>query len=346
MASGEPVNPPAAEPIPFPDLVALLQAIFRRHGTSPHVAEILAHNCAMCERDGARSHGIFRVPGYIASLATGWVDGKALPRVEDVAPGFCRVDAMNGFAQPALAAARALFAAKIRANGVAILAIRNSHHLSALWPDIEPFANEGLMALSLINSFACTVPFGARQAVFGTNPMAFAAPRAGGPPIVFDMATSAMANGDVQIAAQTGRALPPEAGVDAAGNPTTDPNAVLEGGALLPFGGHKGSALSMMIELMCAGLTGGKFSFEVDWSGHPGAQTPHTGQLLIGIDPGMAGGAAFDWRAQALVARMHEAGLSHVPGERRAALRATAHHDTLSLPPGELARLRQLRDAH
>lgn len=303
--------------IPFSDLTALLEKIFLRYGTSPDTARILAENCALCERDGARSHGIFRMKGYTDSLKTGWVDGMAVPRLEDVAPGFVRVDAMNGFAQPALALARDLLVEKTRANGIALIAIRNSHHLSALWPDVEPFAEQGLIALSVVNSFACTVPHGGHSAVFGTNPIAFAAPIASGEPVVFDMATSSMANGDVQIAAREGRELPPGSGVDASGHPTTDPVKILDGGALLPFGEHKGSSISMMIELLSAALTGGHYSFEFDWSSHPGAATPHTGQLLIAIDAARSGGAPFGLRAETLIATMKEAGITRFPGQHR-----------------------------
>ncbi|WP_213154138.1 Ldh family oxidoreductase, partial [Pseudomonas carnis] len=88
----------ACASIRFAELVELLQQVFVRHGTSPQVAAILAHNCASAERDGAHSHGIFRIPGYLSTLASGWVNGTAVPRVTDVASGFLRVDAGNGFA--------------------------------------------------------------------------------------------------------------------------------------------------------------------------------------------------------------------------------------------------------
>jgi delta1-piperideine-2-carboxylate reductase len=146
--------------VPYDDLAALIAGIFRAHGCSGHVAAILAENMASAERDGAHSHGIFRVAGNLGSLDSGWVDGSATPIVEDVAPGFVRVDGANGFAQPALLAARDLFIAKARTNGIALLAIRNSHHFGALWPDIEPFAREGFVALMMVNSMKSVVPHG------------------------------------------------------------------------------------------------------------------------------------------------------------------------------------------
>ena len=97
---------PPTERIPFEQLRATLARIFERHGTSAEVAAVLADNCAAAERDGAHSHGVFRIPGYLSTLASGWVDGRAVPQVQDLAPGAIAVDARNGFAQPAYAAAR------------------------------------------------------------------------------------------------------------------------------------------------------------------------------------------------------------------------------------------------
>lgn len=332
----------ASGPLSFDALVSLLEKIFLRHGTSAEVARTLAQNCASAERDGAHSHGVFRIPGYVSTLKSGWVNGQAVPVVEDIASGFVRVDAGNGFAQPALAAARPLLVAKARSAGIAVLAIRNSHHFAALWPDVEPFAYEGLVALSVVNSMTCVVPHGADRPLFGTNPIAFAAPRAGGEPIVFDLATSAIAHGDVQIAARKGELLPPGMGVDSQGRPTCDPKAILEGGALLPFGGHKGSALSMMVELLAAALTGGNFSFEFDWNNHPGAKTPWTGQLLIVIDPSKAAGKDFAERSQELVRQMQGVGLQRLPGDRRHRERRQSNESGIALDEQTMAQLREL----
>ncbi|MBX8498321.1 Ldh family oxidoreductase [Pseudomonas lijiangensis] len=329
--------------VSYQQLADLLQQIFLAHGTSPQTARVLAENCASAQRDGSHSHGIFRIPGYLSSLASGWVDGQAVPVVEDVAAAFVRVDAANGFAQPALEAARSLLVEKVAHAGIGILAIRNSHHFAALWPDVEPFAQQGLVALSVVNSMTCVVPHGAQQPLFGTNPIAFAAPRAGGEPVVFDLATSAIAHGDVQIAAREGRMLPAGMGVDRNGQPTEDPKAILEGGALLPFGGYKGSALSMMVELLAAGLTGGNFSFEFDWSKHPGAQTPWTGQLLIVIDPDRGGsGQQFAQRSEELVRQMQGAGQERIPGDRRYALRARSLADGIDIEVSDWERLEAL----
>jgi delta1-piperideine-2-carboxylate reductase len=323
--------------IGFAELVALIARAFERHGCTPDVARIIAHNMATAEQDGAKSHGVFRIPAYLSSLDAGWVDGRAVPVVEDAAPGMLRGDGHNGFALPVLEAARPALLAKARTNGIALLTVRNAHHFSAVWPDIEPFAREGLIALAMINSMASVVPHGGHRKLYGTNPLGFAAPRAGGDPLVFDQASSALSNGDVQIAAREGHHLPEGAGVDRHGKPTTDPRAVLDGGALLSFGGHKGASVAMMMEIMAAGLAGGRFSYEVDFSRHPGAATPNTAQTYIVIDPGRGAMTDFTARIEALLAEIHEAGQERLPGDRRYANRRDAAANGIPLTGEEYA---------
>ena len=329
----------------YADLAALLQKIFVRNGVSEENAKILAENCASCERDGSLSHGIFRMAGYVSSLASGWVDGKTVAEVEDVGPAFVRVDAKGGFTQPAMLAARPMLIEKVKANGVAVLAIRRSHHFSALWPDVEPFAEEGFVALSVVNSMACVVPHGGKKAVFGTNPIAFASPRAGAAPFVFDQASSAIAHGDVQIAARAGHDLKPGMGVDRDGQPTNDPKAILDGGALLPFGGHKGNSIALMVEILSAALTGGYFSGEFDWSGHKGAQTPFTGQFFIVIDPERGGNDVFADRVAGICDLVLEAGQERLPGERRHLTRARAAEAGIPLSSENYEKLRALAES-
>ena len=334
----------ATETIAFEALVALLREIFVANGTSVEVADILAENCAGAERDAAQSHGVFRMAGYVSTLKSGWVDGHAVPMVEDVGAAFVRVDARNGFAQVALAAAGPLALEKARSSGACVVSIRGSHHFGALWPDVERFAEQGLVALSVVNSMAVVVPHGARRPVYGTNPMAFASPRASGPPLVFDQAVSTMAHGDVQIAARENRLVPEGTGVDRDGRPTRDPKGILDGGALLPFGGHKGSSLGLMIEILSAALSGGLYSHEVDWSQHPGARTPCTGQCLILIDPARGGTiGGFTGRVEHLVAALHDAGQERLPGDRRHAARRRALQDGIPLAAAMLETLRALR---
>jgi delta1-piperideine-2-carboxylate reductase len=331
--------------IPVAQLEALLRAIFLRHGCSEHVADLLAANMAGAEADGAHSHGVFRLKGNLGSIDSGWLDPKAVPVLEDVAPGMLRADGRNGFSLPVLAAAAEPLMAKARANGIAILTVRKAHHFSAVWPDIEPFARAGFLALAMVNSMANVVPHGGRKRLYGTNPMGFGVPRAGMDPLVFDQSSSVMANGDVQIARREGRQLPPGTGIDRDGNPTTDPNAVLEGGALLPFGGHKGSSIAMMMEIMGAALAGSDYSFEIDWSQHPGAATPHGGQTYILIDPNRGAVNSFADRIEVLFDAIHDAGQSRLPSDRRYANRRDSLANGIALEDDVLAEIKRLATA-
>lgn len=324
------------------ELRALLERIFARHGVATPGAALLAGTVAAAERDGCLSHGIFRVPGYIASLKSGYVDGAAVPAVHQDRPGTIAVDGRRGFAQVALHAARDRLLEATRRQGIACLAVRNAHHYAALAPDIEPFAEAGLVALSCVNGRSRVAPWGARRAVIGTNPLAFACPRVDAPPLLWDMATSAIANGDVLLAARGGHTIPAGVALDADGAPTTAPRAVLEGGALLPFGGHKGGAVAVMVEILAAALTGGRFGFEDEAHLHPGAMTANAGQLVILVDPEATGGADFAVRVGGLLERIADAGAGRVPGDRRLARRVEAERLGIAIEAARLEELRQL----
>lgn len=320
----------------YAELHGLLARRFALAGMPEGNAAILAHAVAQAERDGVHSHGLFRMPGYLSSLRSDYLDGAAVPVVEQPKPGMIAVDGMGGFAQVALAAGRDRLLAAVAANGIACLAIRNAHHYASLSVDIEPFAEAGFFALAMANGRSRVAPFGARKAVLGTNPIALACPRAEGPPLLWDMATSAIANGDVLMAARDGRSIPAGTALDRHGNPTTDPRAMQDGGALLPFGGHKGAAIALMIELLAAAVTGGRLGFEDEAFRHPGAMTANAGQIVILIE-GRQDAAA---RVALLVSHLLDAGAERLPGERRRKARAEAAADGIEVSEEQLALLR------
>ena len=129
-------------PSALANLADIVARIFVRDGVSRDNAIPLAGTVVAAERDGSLSHGLLRLPGYVATLKSGWVDGRAVPVVIDAAPGLVATDAADGFPQPALHASAPLLRDKARHQGIAAVAIRDSHHFAALWPDIEPFADQ------------------------------------------------------------------------------------------------------------------------------------------------------------------------------------------------------------
>jgi delta1-piperideine-2-carboxylate reductase len=310
--------------LPEPELTRRVCDLLARHGVEPITGQAVASAIVAAERDGAYSHGLARVPAYLSTLQSQRVDGAARMRVEDAAPGIVRVDAQNGFAQGALVRATPLAVTKAREQGVCCVAIHDSHHFGCLWPDVEPFAEQGLVCLAFVHSRSRMVAPGAVRRVLGTNPMAFACPRHGKPPLVWDQASSVMAHGDVLLAAKHGHSLPEGTAVDREGRSTCDPARVLDGGSLVPFAGHKGFLIALMVEVMSAALTGSRFGFEDTSASRPGAQTSNAGQLLILIDPTRAAGVDFSSRIEALLATITEAGTDRLPGDRRYGNRSVA----------------------
>jgi delta1-piperideine-2-carboxylate reductase len=302
----------------------LAHDVFRANGCSETVASILADVILLCERDGPASHGFFSMYNYMFGLRGGHVDGTAEPRAEHVAAGVIRVDGGNGYGQVAIRMFRDDLIAATRKAGIATLAIRNAHNIGPLRHDLEPLAEAGLVAFTCVVSRPHMTPHGGTKRLFGTDPIAFACPRKGAEPIVWDMATSAVSLMEIHVAAKTGAAIPANAAVDKHGQPTTDSRAAADGGMLLPFAGHKGSAMALMVELLAAGLTGGRFAFEdadPDVEGFAGA---NRGQTIIAMDPEILHGPGFTDRVADFLAAYADSTPERVPGDGRLARRQRA----------------------
>ena len=323
------------ETISVAALADLVAAVFASRGMRADDAATIAGVIVAAERDGTLSHGLQRMRGYVSSMDAGWVDPRAEPTVARDATSVLRVDGRNGFAQVALARARPELMAIARAHGVAVLATRNAHHFAALWPDVEPFAEAGFIALSMVNTRPWMAAWDGNARALGTNPVAFACPRAGGPPVVWDQASSAMSQGDVLRHENAGLPLPPRVGVDGEGRPSTDAAAVLKHGALLPFAGAKGSSIAFMVEILAAGFGGGRFGFEDASASVAGAVTSNAGQFLLLLDPG-----EFGDRVEALLAAILASGVPRLPGDRRYARRRAAERDGIVVPGERLDELR------
>ncbi|MFO0480862.1 MAG: Ldh family oxidoreductase [bacterium] len=306
--------------IPEATLLARVEDTLVRNGFSPQVAAPIAATIVACERDGTPSHGLLRLPGYIEAVRTGYADGTVLPEVASSRDSMLVIDARQGFTHLALAQWRDDLMQRASHTGTAVLLIRDAHHFAALWPDIEPFAAHGFIAMSCVTSRARVTGWGGAKAVFGTTASAFACPRANGLPIVWDQAASVMSQGDVLRAARERRPLPEGVGVDADGQPTTDASRVLDGGALVAFGGVKGASIAFMVEILAAALSGSPLGFEAPV---PGNKPSKCGQFLLLIDPRCAG-ADVAARVEPLVAAVHDSGTPKLPGARRYARRRQA----------------------
>ena len=301
----------------------LVEDCLMANGCNNENAAAVARTIAAAERDGCASHGLFRMSGYIASLRSGKVNGNAAPRIETISPAVVKVDGDHGYAPLALEKGREALIEAARENGIAALALVNVHHFAALWVEVEPIAEAGCAAMAFTTYKPAVVPAGAKQPLFGTNPMCFGWPRGDQPPMVFDQASASMARGEVMIAARDGHSVPLGTGVDAEGNPTTEPSKIIDGGALLPFGGHKGSTIAMMIELLVAGLTGMDFSYEAQKNDNNDGGPPNGGEFMLAIDPNRFGDAD-NWlqHSESFLQRLAGMEGAHMPGNRRYTTRA------------------------
>jgi LDH2 family malate/lactate/ureidoglycolate dehydrogenase len=285
------------------------------------------------ERDGCASHGIYRLLVAANSVKAGVVVPDAVPVVSEPAPALVKVDGRGGFAQLPFERGLPLLVDKAKRHGIAALAVNNSVHFAALWPEVEAVVAHGLVALAFTPSHAWVAPAGGTKPVFGTNPIAFGWPRPGRDPFVFDFATSAVARGEIELHRRAGKPVPPDWGYDAEGQPTTDAKAVLDG-AMRTFGGHKGSALAAMVELLAGPLIGDLTSAEsLALDGARGG-SPIGGELIIALDPKGFLGADFADRfaaAETMFQTIEGQG-ARLPSARRYVARAKSLADGVVIP--------------
>lgn len=298
-------------------------------------AKAIAASVVAAERDECHSHGLFRIPFYLKAGTNTTANPAAEPRLTINETSIVHVDACSGFCPLALQIGLPELAKKTASVGIAALAIHNAYNIAALWPEVESLAEQGFVAFAFTAANAYVAPHGGSKPLFGTNPMAFAWPRAGRPPFVFDQASSASARGEIQLHALAGNDIPDGWAIDAAGNPTNDPESAL-GGAQLPFGGHKGSSLALMIELLAGALLGDLFSYESSEKDVNKVGAPFGGEFIIAIDMNhtlQAGNAEqAQSRADTLFKRILEQEGTRLPSSRRYEARGRTRDSGVQVP--------------
>lgn len=316
----------------------LIRRTLMRCRTGEANANSVAQALVAAELVGQSGHGLRRVPSYAEQALSGKVDGFATPAASHPRPGVMAVDAGMGFAYPALDLAVDWLAEAAPRQGIAAAGIARSHHCGVAGVTVERLAQSGLVALLFANTPAAMAPWGGRKALFGTNPIAFAAPRSGGQaPIVVDVSLSKVARGKIMAAEQKGAAIPEGWALDADGQPTTDPSAALAG-TMIPMGDAKGTALALMVELLAAGLMGANFGYEASSFFAAEGPSPGVGQLILALDPDAFSAMARS-RIDDLADAMAEQPGARVPGARRDDLRATAVAQGLQVDDDLLAQI-------
>ena len=222
-------------------------------GLSQEDSARFADSLLYAQMRGIGSHGLTRLATYYRRAKEGLVDAKEQGKVLTRMPSLILVDGSNGMGVTTASRALEMCIEGAKQTGVCFAAVKGGNHFGCASYFTELAAKEGMLGVAMANGPVAMAPIGGKDPVLGTNPLAIAIPAAGRDPFVLDMATSVVARGKVALAAKEGRQIPLGWGIDADGQPTTDPNAVK---CVLPFGGPKGYGIALMIETMCSCLSG------------------------------------------------------------------------------------------
>jgi (2R)-3-sulfolactate dehydrogenase (NADP+) len=326
--------------LPLAEIQALVARRLLAAGANAAMAECTARALVLAEAQGLGSHGLSRVAQYATHLANGRANGKALPQVLRRKGGALVIDAQEGLAFPACELAVREAVAAAREHGLALAGVVRSHHCGVLADHLRAVAAAGMVGLAFANSPAAMPAAGGRHPVFGTNPVAAAFPRENAAPLLIDLSLSEVARGKLMVAAKEGRSIPTGWALDAAGQPTTDPQAGLAG-SMLPLGAAsspKGAMLALVVELLVTALIGAHFGFEASSFFVDEGNRPGIGQAFIAIDPSaLAGNTAYLSRVEVLVAEMLSDEGVRLPGVRREALLQRAQAEGLEVADSLIA---------
>ncbi|MEE6261128.1 Ldh family oxidoreductase [Plantactinospora sonchi] len=327
---------PVPSTVSADDLVAAAARILVAVGTPASAADTVARSLVESDLVGHDSHGVRRLVPYVQAVRTGRIDPTASPEVERRHRATAVVDGRNGFGQLAARLAVAEARRLARRYGVGVVTIDNCNHIGRLGEYVQSLAEADLVGLAFCNINPTVAPYGGRERRLGTNPLAWAAPRAPeSPPVVVDFATAGIAEGKLALLMAAGERVDTGLLVDVAGEDSTDPGDFYRGGALLPFGAHKGYGLSVMIEIVGGLLSGAGIS------SLPGYADTN-GTVLVSIDVGnFLPVPRFREQterfcrllADTAPAAGHGRGGVLVPGEKEARTRAGRIRDGIALAP-------------
>jgi len=286
-------------------------------GTSAGNARYFTEAILDTELSGLEGHGFYWLQYYCEHLISGKVDGKAKPALKMVTPTAIRVDARRGFAHPANEAGFRKLVPAARKYGIAGLAVHGSYNAATLGYHTGVLAREGLLAFGFTNATPAIAPVGGKKPVIGTNPLSMAVPgRKGKVAFLVDQSSSHVPWTAVKLASEEKRKIPLGWALDADGNPTTDPDAGLAG-SMAPAGGHKGFGQGLIVEIMCAAMTGSCLGPQMGSFTENDGRPIGCGQFFMALDPRKFSGGLFDAQVKALVKSITAQDGARMPNSRR-----------------------------
>ncbi|HEV2976195.1 MAG TPA: Ldh family oxidoreductase [Casimicrobiaceae bacterium] len=265
-----------------PKVVGLVDAIMRAAGCNDTEAATVARRLVDSNLVGHDSHGVLRVGKYLEWMRNGWVKANQTPTIVFESDAIAIIDGNCGFGQVVGEFAGARGIQKAAGTGIAMIGLRNCGHLGRVGDWAELAASAGQVSLHFLNTSSGlrVAPFGGSDRRLSTNPITIGIPVAGGDPVIMDMTTSMAAEGKLMVALNRGESVPEGWIIDSQGRATTDPKDFYAGGALLTVGGHKGSGLSIVTDLLAGAIATGK-------SSDPSDQILRNNMLSIYIAPGV-----------------------------------------------------------
>jgi (2R)-3-sulfolactate dehydrogenase (NADP+) len=317
----------------------LLVRALETAGFSTDNAEALARQTVLSEELGQQSVGVAHVFDYVDGLAEGRIDGNAVPTISNPAPTMIFVDGNGGLPQLGFDLTCDDLTANARKLGLCVFLQKNTTLCGSLGTFAMRVAEAGLVCFAATNGPPLLAGSGGTKPVFCTNPMAFSAPQASGPPLLIDQSSSATAFVNIRAAAERGDTIPAGWAIDREGQPTTDPKAALEG-TMLAFGGARGANIALMVDVLAGGLTGANWSLDAP-SFFQGDQSPGTGLFVLAIDPTPVD-AGFSARMAAQIERLDQDYGVHIPGMSKAKTRDSAATEGVDIDDKFLARLQAM----
>ena len=262
-------------------LEQISQVVLEAVGTPADLASIVGKALVTANLVGHDSHGVIRLPQYAGMVDQGQIVPTERAVITRQTGAMAQVDGARGWGQPAAQLATRTAIKLARESGVGAVTLHRTNHVGRLGEYVEMMARAGFIGIAFSNINPAVAAFGGKARLFGTNPIAFATPRGEGQdPVLVDFATAGTAEGKLQIAKAKGEKIGPGLILDKDGNPSEDPLAFYDGGVLLPFGGHKGYGLSVMVELLGGALSGTAPSSLPEYTGG-------NGTLLIALNVDM-----------------------------------------------------------
>lgn len=309
-------------------------------GTANRNAKYFTEAILDTELSGLEGHGFYWLQFYCEHVSSGKVDGKARPKVKMLSPVAVHVDARRGFAHPAIEAGFAKLIPAAKRYGIAGMAVHMSYNSATLGFHTGYLARKGLLAFGFTNATPAIAPVGGTRPVIGTNPMSVAVPGPKGRiAFLVDQSSSAVAWTNVKTAADKNEKIPLGWALDETGKPTTDPNKGLAG-SMVPAGGYKGFSQGLIVEVMCAALTGSFLGTQMGSFSQNDGRPIGCGQFFVAIDPKRFSGGMFDKQVNTLVKSIQAQKGARLPNARREANQKRLAKEGLAIAPDLYERLK------